>query len=156
SGRRLHIFGLVSKGGVHSHEAHIQALIKLAAQRGLKSIYLHAFLDGRDTPPQSAQASLIAMQSTFQSLACGGIASLIWRYYAMDRDQRWDRTERAYNLLTLGETAFHAEDALTGLEQAYDRGETDEFVQPTAIHAHQELPITVQDGDAVIFMNFRA
>lgn len=154
--RRLHIFGLVSKGGVHSHEAHIQALIQLAAKRGLKSIYLHAFLDGRDTPPQSAEPSLLAMQNIFQELACGSIASLIGRYYAMDRDQRWDRVERAYDLLTQGQTEFHVASALAGLEQAYQRGETDEFVQPTAIHAPNEPPVTLQDGDAVIFMNFRA
>ncbi len=156
SGRNLHIFGLVSPGGVHSHEKHISAMIKLAALRGLKSIYLHAFLDGRDTPPQSAKASLIAMDETFKEVGHGKIASITGRYYTMDRDQRWERTERAYDLLTRGLTEFHMESALEGLEQAYARGETDEFVQPTALHAPSQQPITVQDGDAVVFMNFRS
>lgn len=156
SGRSLHIMGLLSPGGVHSHEKHIMAMIKLAAQRGLKSIYLHAFLDGRDTPPQSAQASLIAINETFKQVGIGSIKSLIGRYYAMDRDQRWERTERAYDLLTQGRTDFHASSALEGLAEAYARGENDEFVQPTAIHAPGQEPVILQDGDAVVFMNFRA
>lgn len=152
----LHIFGLLSPGGVHSHELHIQAMIKLAAQRGVKRIYLHAFLDGRDTPPQSAKDSILSMQQLFQQLNCGQIASLIGRYYAMDRDQRWERTQLAYDLLTTGRTDFNAATGLLGLEEAYARGETDEFVKPTAIHAPDQPPITVNDGDAVIFMNFRS
>lgn len=152
----LHIFGLLSPGGVHSHELHIQAMIKLAAQRGLKSIYVHAFLDGRDTPPKSAAPSLAALQELYQSLGCGQTVSIIGRYYAMDRDQRWERTERAYDLLTQGTAAFTATTALDGLNQAYARAETDEFVQPTAIHAPDQPAITLHDGDAVVFMNFRS
>ncbi len=157
SRQRLHIMGLVSPGGVHSHENHIQAMIRLAARRGIKSIYLHAFLDGRDTPPQSAEASLRKMEELFQTINNGsGIASITGRYFAMDRDKRWERTEQAYDLLTQGLCKFHAPSAITALHQAYERGEKDEFVVPTAIHAENQAPITVQDGDAVIFMNFRS
>ena len=152
----LHIFGLLSPGGVHSHELHIQALIKLAAQRGLKKIYVHAFLDGRDTPPQSAESSILGLENVFQEVGTGQIASLVGRYYAMDRDKRWERTQRAYDLLTLGQAELHTDSAIDGLLQAYTRGETDEFVQPTAIHAANQAPITLQDGDAVVFMNFRS
>jgi 2,3-bisphosphoglycerate-independent phosphoglycerate mutase len=156
NGQALHVFGLLSPGGVHSHELHIQALIKLAAKRGLKKIYVHAFLDGRDTPPQSAKNSLLAMENIYQELGCGKTASLIGRYYAMDRDKRWERTQRAYDLLTQGKTEFHVATALEGLEKAYARNENDEFVLPTAIHDHHSPVITVQSGDAVVFMNFRA
>lgn len=152
----LHIFGLLSPGGVHSHENHIQGIIRLAAERGLQSIYVHAFLDGRDTPPQSAKSSLMALESLFRSLGCGKIVSLTGRYYAMDRDKRWDRTKRAYDLITIGETESHANSALAALEQAYARSESDEFVQPTAIHSSESSPVVLKDGDAVIFMNFRA
>jgi 2,3-bisphosphoglycerate-independent phosphoglycerate mutase len=150
--KALHILGLLSPGGVHSHEQHIQALIELAAKRGLKKIYLHAFLDGRDTPPKSAKNSLAAIDGLFQTLKCGEIASLVGRYYAMDRDQRWERTLLAYDLLTQNKAVFHAATALAGLEQAYARGETDEFVQPTLIDAQGNI----HDGDAVVFMNFRS
>jgi len=145
----LHIFGLLSPGGVHSHELHIQAMIKLAVQRGLTKIYLHAFLDGRDTPPQSAKDSIINMEQLFQKLGSGQIASIIGRYYAMDRDQRWERTQLAYDLLTQGHTDFHAKSAVIGLEEAYARGENDEFVKPTAIHPLDQAPIIVNDGDKV-------
>lgn len=156
SSRALHIFGLLSPGGVHSHQKHIQAMVKLAAERGLKRIYLHAFLDGRDTPPQSALASINALEETFRQLGCGHIASITGRYYAMDRDKRWERTERAYDLLTAGIASFQAPSAAEGLEQAYARGETDEFVQPTAIHPIDQAPVILEEGDAVVFMNFRA
>lgn len=152
----LHIFGLLSPGGVHSQEDHIYEVIKVAAERGLKAIYLHAFLDGRDTPPQSAEDSLLQAEHLFKSLDCGKIASIVGRYYAMDRDKRWERTERAYDMLTQGIVAFKADTAVDGLKQAYARGETDEFVQPTAICSSEEAPIILEDGDAVIFMNFRA
>ncbi|MFT3741730.1 MAG: 2,3-bisphosphoglycerate-independent phosphoglycerate mutase [Gammaproteobacteria bacterium] len=156
SDRSLHILGLLSPGGVHSHQAHIMALIQLAAEQGLKKVYLHAFLDGRDTPPKSAQASLTLVEQLYQDLGCGQIASLTGRYYAMDRDKRWERTQRAYDLLTLGQSDFTAATASAGLQAAYTRNETDEFVQPTAIHAADQTPITIEDGDTVIFMNFRA
>lgn len=152
----LHILGLLSPGGVHSHELQIQNMIRLAAKRGLKNIYLHAFLDGRDTPPQSAKNSLQEMDQLFNSLHCGKIASLVGRYYAMDRDHRWERTERAYDMLTLGKAAFQATNAQQALAESYARNETDEFVQPTLIHAEHELPVKIQEGDGVVFMNFRA
>ncbi len=114
-----------------------------------KKIYIHAFLDGRDTPPKSAAASL-------KIFTAAPIASLIGRYYAMDRDKRWDRVQQAYELLVEGKAKFDAPDALTGLERAYQRGETDEFVQATAIHAPAATRVTIQEGDTVIFMNFRA
>ena len=100
--KAIHVFGLLSPGGVHSHEDHIFAMLEMAAKQGAKSIYLHAFLDGRDTPPRSAEASLLKAQAKFEELGCGQVASVIGRYYAMDRDQRWDRVESAYNLMVSG------------------------------------------------------
>jgi 2,3-bisphosphoglycerate-independent phosphoglycerate mutase len=145
--KALHIFGLISPGGVHSHETHIFALLDYAKKNGLKKVYVHAFLDGRDTPPQSAEASLAELSRH------GKIISLIGRYYAMDRDKRMERTQKAYDLVTKGSAEFHADTALQGLEMAYARGETDEFVQATTIGNEK---IRIEDNDAVIFMNFRA
>lgn len=156
SGRALHILGLLSPGGVHSQEEHIFELIKVAAERGLTKIYLHAFLDGRDTPPKSAEATLRKADALFQSLHHGQIASIIGRYYAMDRDKRWERTEKAYDLLTQGTAMHRAPNAIDALQQAYARGETDEFVLPTVICADNASPIILEDGDSVVFMNFRA
>ena len=154
--KSVHIFGLLSPGGVHSHEDHIHAMVDLAAQRGASSVYVHAFLDGRDTPPRSAKASLQKLSDKFTTLGCGRIASIIGRYYAMDRDNRWDRVEKAYNMLTLAEADFTAATAVEALEQAYSREENDEFVQATLVGNNNESPAIIQDGDAVIFMNFRA
>ena len=148
----LHIMGLLSPGGVHSHEDHIHALLQLAARSGLRKIYLHAFLDGRDTPPRSAESSLQRLQDKCAALGAGRIATLIGRYFAMDRDNRWDRVQQAYDLLTQGKAAFSAPDAVTGLNLAYARGENDEFVQSTVIGE----AVGMQDGDVAIFMNFRA
>jgi 2,3-bisphosphoglycerate-independent phosphoglycerate mutase len=152
----LHIMGLLSPGGVHSHENHIVAMLEMAARNGLKKVYLHAFLDGRDTPPKSAAQSLKMLQDKCSTLGAGRIASIIGRFYAMDRDNRWERIQPAYELLTQGRAEFTASDALTGLEQAYTRGESDEFVKPTAIVPKGSTAATMQDGDAVVFMNFRA
>jgi len=152
----LHVMGLLSPGGVHSHEEQIFAAVRIAREAGVDQVYLHAFLDGRDTPPKSAMGSLKAAQDLFAQIGGGAVASICGRYFAMDRDQRWDRQERAYNLLVRGEAPFHADSSIAGLEQAYARGETDEFVQPTAIHAAGSLPVRICDGDAVLFMNFRA
>ena len=152
----LHVLGLLSPGGVHSHEDHIVALIEHAVARGVKRIHLHAFLDGRDTPPKSAAASLARVDARFKALGVGQIVSIVGRYFAMDRDQRWDRVERAYDLLVRGEAPFHADDANAALEAAYQRGESDEFVQPTAVHPAGSAPIRIADGDAIVFMNFRA
>lgn len=156
TGNAVHVMGLLSPGGVHSHENHIHALVKFAAQLNIPTLYLHAFLDGRDTPPKSALASLQMLDKVCQKEQCGQIASIIGRYYAMDRDKRWERVEQAYNLLALGEANFSARSAEAGLELAYARGETDEFVQATSIHAEKDQPVSIQDGDVIIFMNFRA
>ncbi|MBD3738043.1 MAG: 2,3-bisphosphoglycerate-independent phosphoglycerate mutase [Pseudomonas balearica] len=152
AGKAVHILGLLSDGGVHSHQDHLVAMAELAAKRGAEKIYLHAFLDGRDTPPKSAQSSIELMQATFTRLGKGRIASLIGRYYAMDRDNRWERVEQAYKLIVEGQSEFHADYAVDGLIAAYERGESDEFVKATTVGE----PVRVEDGDAVVFMNFRA
>jgi len=156
SRKAVHILGLLSPGGVHSHESQIHAMAELAARRGAEEIFVHAFLDGRDTPPQSATGSIRLMEEKFRSLARGRIASLIGRYYAMDRDHRWPRIQAAYDLLTRGQAVHVAESALAGLEAAYARGETDEFVQATLIQPPGCAPVWIRDGDVVIFMNFRS
>lgn len=156
AGGAVHIMGLLSPGGVHSHEQHIQAAVELAARRGAERIYVHAFLDGRDTPPRSAMASLERLSASFARLGRGRIASLIGRYYAMDRDNRWDRIESAYRLLTEGHAEHEAATAMAGLEAAYERGEDDEFVHATRICAAGESAATIAAGDAVLFMNFRS
>lgn len=152
----LHILGLLSDGGVHSHENHIHAMLKMAIDEGLRKIYIHAFLDGRDTPPKSAEINLNRMEDKIRALGCGRIASIIGRYYAMDRDRRWQRVKAAYDLLTQGKADYVAASALEGLEMAYARGETDEFVKATAIVPAGEKPIRMEDGDAIVFMNFRS
>lgn len=154
--KAVHICGLLSPGGVHSHEDHIFAMIDLAHQRGAKNIYLHAFLDGRDTPPRSAKASLQKATDKFTQIGTGQVASVVGRYYAMDRDQRWDRVEQAYNLMVNGQATFEAQNAIDALEAAYEREENDEFVKATAIVNGKGSPITINDGDTVLFMNFRA
>ena len=156
SGGALHVMGLLSPGGVHSHEEQIFSLIKVAAAKGIKRIYLHAFLDGRDTPPRSAKNSLDKADALFSELQCGQVISVSGRYFAMDRDHNWDRLERAYNLLARGEAPFHATSGVEALEKAYARDENDEFVQPTAIHAADNAPFYLSTEDAVVFMNFRA
>jgi 2,3-bisphosphoglycerate-independent phosphoglycerate mutase len=148
----LHVLGLLSPGGVHSHEDQIFALVDMAAASGAKHIAVHAFLDGRDTPPRSAAESVRKLQACCDRHPGARIGSICGRYYAMDRDQRWDRTSAAYRLLTQGKGDFDAADALAGLEAAYARGESDEFVKPTALPGDAVL----RDGDAVVFMNFRA
>jgi 2,3-bisphosphoglycerate-independent phosphoglycerate mutase len=152
--KTLHIMGLLSGGGVHSHESHLEAMVNLAASRGAKKVMLHAFLDGRDTPPQSAKQSLANMESLLSQLRIGRVASIVGRYYAMDRDKRWDRVEQAYELLTQGKANFKAATAVEGLELAYQRGENDEFVKPTRIG--EDSDGIIEDGDSVIFMNFRS
>lgn len=152
----LHIMGLLSPGGVHSHENHILAMIELAAGRGCNKVYVHGFLDGRDTPPRSAAASLARVDAKLAELNCGRIAAIIGRYYAMDRDQRWDRVEQAWSLLTRGEAAHCADDAASALAAAYQRDEDDEFVLATRIQAQGQPDAWIKDGDAVIFMNFRS
>ena len=156
NGKAVHIMGLLSAGGVHSHEDHILAMVELAAQRGAEKIYLHAFLDGRDTPPRSAESSLKRFEEKFAELGKGRVATIIGRYYAMDRDNRWDRVEQAYNLLTQAKGEFQADSAVAGLQAAYARDENDEFVKATVIRAEGQADSAMVDGDALIFMNFRA
>ena len=148
----VHIMGLLSEGGVHSHQDHIVAMCELALKRGVK-VYLHAFLDGRDTPPRSAKPSLEKLDAVFaQYPNQGRIATMIGRYFAMYRDNRWDRVEQAYRLLTEGEAFRVVDSALEGLEQAYQANENDEFVKATRIGEIAKI----SDGDSVVFMNFRA
>lgn len=155
AGKAVHILGCLSAGGVHSHEDHIFAMIKMAADRGAENIYLHAFLDGRDCPPRSAEPSLKQAEELFSSLGKGRVASVIGRFFALDRDNRWDRVEESYNLMTLGEAKFTASSSLEALSAAYARDENDEFVSATAITPDGAPAATISDGDSVIFMNFR-
>lgn len=156
TGNTLHLMGLVSDGGVHSHYRHLIALIKLAAERGVKKIAVHAFLDGRDTAPKSAKLYLAEVQKACRAVNIAEIVSVIGRYYAMDRDNRWERIEATYNMLTKAEAPFHAVSVEQAVEMAYERGETDEFVQPTLIADQPEDAVCVQPNDGVCFMNFRA
>ncbi len=146
--KAVHIMGLLSDGGVHSHIEHIKAVMAMAEKRGADKVYLHAFLDGRDTPPKSAETYL----KEIETHGAGRIASIIGRYYAMDRDSRWDRIHSAYKMVALGESDYHVETACEGLQNAYERGEKDEFVKSTLIGE----PVSIEDGDSVIFMNYRA
>jgi 2,3-bisphosphoglycerate-independent phosphoglycerate mutase len=152
NGSALHILGLLSPGGVHSHEEHIHAMARLAADRGAQKVYLHAFLDGRDMPPKSAEPSLKVMEEVFAQLGHGRIATLVGRYYAMDRDHRWERIKKAYDLITQGRAEHCADTAVEALRHAYARGETDEFVAPSCIGD----PVRVADGDVIINMNYRS
>ncbi len=155
-GGALHVLGLLSPGGVHSHERQIAALVALAAAAGVQRMLVHAFLDGRDTPPRSAAASLDFMVGVCAHAKGARIASIVGRYYAMDRDQRWDRIREAYDLLVDGHAKYTAATAQEGLDAAYARGENDEFVKATAIVGDDGRPATMNDGDVVVFMNFRA
>lgn len=154
--KALHIFGLLSDGGVHSHQDHIHAMVKMAAKYGLSKVYIHAFLDGRDTPPVSAAPYIDALELQCKTLGVGKIASISGRFYGMDRDKRWPRVEAAYKLFTEGVGEYVAETATEGLQNAYARGENDEFVKTTAIHRAGEKPVHLEDGDLVVFMNFRS
>jgi len=148
----LHVFGLLSPGGVHSQEEHILAMLDLAAAQGVPRIAVHAFLDGRDTPPRSARASLQKLQAKCTALPNAFIATVSGRYYAMDRDKRWDRVKLAYDAIAEAQAEFRAADALAALDAAYARDENDEFVKPTLIGAGARIA----DGDAIVYMNFRA
>lgn len=151
-GAKVHLMGLLSEGGVHSHLNHFIATLNLAKALEVKDLYLHAFLDGRDCPPKSAQSSLQVVDRWFKSYGFGKIASLTGRYFAMDRDKRYERTKLAYDMLTKGQAPLSAPDPMAGLLQSYQREVTDEFVEPTIIGT----PVKVEDGDLVIFINFRA
>ena len=152
AGKTLHVFGLLSPGGVHSHELHIFAMLDLAKRQGVPRVAVHAFLDGRDTPPKSAEPSLRALQDLCATLGNAHIASVSGRYYAMDRDKRWDRVRLAWDAMVEASSDHHATSGVEALEAAYARGENDEFVLPTVIDGARPMA----DGDAVVFMNFRA
>lgn len=151
----LHLMGLLSDGGIHSHQEHLYALVRLAKAQGLKKIAIHAFMDGRDTPPNSGAGYIDQLEEQLKEIGCGAIASVTGRYFAMDRDRRWDRVERAYNAIVCGEGA-PAASAAEAMSQAYADGETDEFVQPRVILADGAPVAPIQDGDGVLFFNFRA
>ncbi len=148
----VHIMGLLSPGGVHSHDDHFLATLKLARQQGASRIRVHGFLDGRDTPPQSAGPSIVRMQEMLDQSPGARFATIIGRYYAMDRDQRWERVEQAWHAINAGRSALRAGTAVDALEAAYTRDENDEFVQPTVIADYGGI----KDGDTVLFINFRA
>lgn len=155
SGAALHLMGLLSDGQVHSSQAHLYALLRLARLSGLERVFIHCFLDGRDTPPSSAVHYLTQLEKNIVEIGCGRIASLVGRYYAMDRDKRWERTERAYDLLVKGK-GRPATDPVAAVRQSYEQGVTDEFVEPIVIIDSGGVPIgLMEDGDAVIFFNFR-
>lgn len=152
----VHIMGLLSPGGIHSHVDQIDALVEMAIARDAKKIYVHAFLDGRDTAPRSALASLAKTDALLRNSGRGRVASFCGRFFAMDRDNRWDRVQPAYDLLTQGKAAFSYSSVSEALEGAYQRGEDDEFVQATAIVDSEGQATEIADGDVVFFMNFRA
>ena len=155
NGTSLHIFGLLSDGGVHSHNFHLYALLELAKRRGLNKVYVHCFTDGRDTPPESGKDYIRALQDEMDRIGCGRIATVAGRYYAMDRDNHWDRIEKAYRAITLGEGET-ADSAMEAVTQSYAKGETDEFILPTVVMENGAPTAVVGDGDSVVFYNFRS
>ena len=155
SGKSLHIFGLVSDGGVHSHISHFDAILKLAKQQNLKKVYIHAFLDGRDTPPKSAKKYIELLEDYCKKNAVGEIISVCGRFFSMDRDNRWSRTEKAYNLIVNSSADIYTNNAQEAIDLAYERNETDEFVTPTAIKS-VDGEIKIHENDTVVFMNFRS
>ena len=150
----LHLYGLLSDGGVHSHITHLYGLLELAKRQGVKNVYVHCFLDGRDTAPTSGKGFIEALEAKMAELGIGKIASISGRYYAMDRDNRWDRVQKAYDVLTKGEGET-AESAVAAMEASYAKDVTDEFFVPTAITENGKPVATIKDKDTVIFFNFR-
>ena len=150
----LHMFGLLSDGGVHSHNTHLYGLLELAKRNNLSKVYVHAFLDGRDTPPASGKDFVADLEAEMAKIGVGEVASVCGRYYAMDRDNNYDRVQLAYNALTKGE-GLQAASAVAAVEESYDREETDEFVKPTVVMKNGAPVATIKDGDSVIFYNFR-
>ncbi len=153
-GRAVHLMGLVSDGGVHSHIEHMKAIARMAAERGAKDLFVHAFLDGRDVSPTSGAGFVADTEDFLSRLGVGQVATTMGRYYAMDRDRRWDRVERAWRAMVLAEGA-PAANASSAVRESYTRGVTDEFVEPVVIHANGAPVGRVEDGDALIFFNFR-
>jgi len=161
-GKQLHLMGLISDGQVHSSQEHLYALLRMAKQRGVERVFVHCFLDGRDTPPSSAADYVAALQRKIEEIGCGQIATVIGRYYAMDRDKRWERIQRAYDLL-VNAVGRRAKNPVEAIRESYQRGVTDEFVEPIVIQKPDregglnpgEPVATIQDGDVLIFFNFR-
>ncbi|MDP2299427.1 MAG: 2,3-bisphosphoglycerate-independent phosphoglycerate mutase, partial [Actinomycetota bacterium] len=155
AGRAVHFMGLVSDGGVHSHQEHLYALVRMAAARGATRVFIHAFLDGRDVPPSSGLRYVERLERVLADVGVGRVASVMGRYYAMDRDNRWERVERAWRGMVLGE-GTHVVSATQGIADSYVRGVTDEFVEPVVVTGADGAPIgTLADGDALVFFNFR-
>ncbi len=150
----LHLMGLLSDGGVHSHNTHLYGLLELAKRNGLEKVYVHCFLDGRDTPPSSGKEYAEALATEMEKIGVGKIASVMGRYYIMDRDNNYDRVKLAYDAMTKGE-GLTAKCGICGIQESYDRGETDEFVKPTLAMEDGKPVATVQNGDSIIFFNFR-
>ena len=154
NGSALHLMGLVSDGGVHSHNTHIYGLLELAKRQGIEKVYVHCFLDGRDTPPESGKGYVEELEAKMKEIGVGEVATVMGRYYAMDRDNRWDRVEKAYRALVYGE-GEQAVSGPEGIQTSYDKETTDEFVLPTVIVKNGAPTATVKDGDSIIFFNFR-
>ncbi len=150
----LHLWGLLSDGGVHSHNTHVYGILEMAKKNGLENVYVHCFLDGRDTPPASAKGFVADLEAKMAEIGVGKVASLSGRYYAMDRDNNWDRVEKAYNALVAGEGVVET-DAVEAMQKSYDNGVTDEFVLPTVITENGAPRAIVKENDSVIFFNFR-
>jgi 2,3-bisphosphoglycerate-independent phosphoglycerate mutase len=153
-GTKLHLMGLVSDGGVHSHIEHLYALVELAKRNGLQQVYIHCFTDGRDVPPTSGKSYIEALERKLEEYKFGKIATVMGRYYAMDRDKRWDRTQKAYDALVLGTGEF-ASSAVEAMEQSYKADVTDEFVRPTVVLENGKPVATIGPNDSIIFFNFR-
>jgi len=150
----LHLYGLLSNGGVHSHNTHLYALLELCKKQDFEKVYVHCFLDGRDTPPASGENFIAELEDKIKEIGVGKIATIMGRYYAMDRDKRWDRVELAYNALVKGE-GLTAHSAIDAIESAYQREEFDEFVKPTIIMENEKPVVTIKQNDSIIFFNFR-
>ena len=153
-GSSLHLMGLCSDGGVHSHITHLYALVKLARDNGLEKVYVHCFTDGRDVPPESGKGYIKQIEATLENLGCGEIASVMGRYYAMDRDNRYERVEKAYSALVYGEGILN-ENASDAVQSSYDEGVTDEFIKPVVITKNEKPVAAIQSHDSIIFFNFR-
>ena len=151
-GRAVHLLGLLSDGGVHSHQDHIFAALKLAKEQNCDKVYIHVFTDGRDTPPNSASTYVNDLEKQISKIGVGKIASITGRFYAMDRDNRWERVSKAYKLISQGVGERHSSSAQEAIQEAYGLGENDEFLSPTSIGS----PVRLEDGDLMIFMNYRA
>lgn len=154
NGSKLHLMGLVSDGGVHSHIEHLYALVELAKQQGLDQVYIHCFMDGRDVPPASGKNYIIALEEKLRQHEFGKIATVMGRYYAMDRDNRWERVKMAYDAMVLGQGVF-AKSGTEAMDRSYNSQETDEFVKPTVIMEGDQPVTTIGENDSIIFFNFR-